>query len=137
MEAGLEIRPVRPADAAWVLPLFTANQSILGPASVAWHRFWAGARTRNHWIVIEGLAFVHYRRRLDGVYVIDEIAVDAAAKGRGLGRRLVERIGLPIELKTDADNAESNAFYQRLGFYPAGTKRSKSGKKLFRLWRKG
>lgn len=140
METDLKsrIRPVqRAADEAWVLAVFKANQSILGPGSVAWFRYWAAPHARNRWLVLPELAFVHYRKRLDGVNVIDEIAVDASAKRQGLGRLLVDAVGLPCELKTDSNNEESNRFYERLGFYPAGLKRSRNGKKTFRIWRKG
>ena len=58
------------------------------------------------------------------VVLLEDVIVNAAHRGAGLGRRLVEHIlnwatasGLPrVTLLADKDNAPALAFYERLGF---------------------
>lgn len=123
-------------DRDWVFRVADFSKSILGPIGLPWSRSWPTPGPRDFWVGIREAAFAHYRLRLDGIKVLDEIAVHPHAKGLGLGRELVEHIGCPMELKTDADNAESNGFYRHLGFKLAGQKTSKNGKKLFNIYRK-
>lgn len=64
---------------------------------------------------------------------LDDLYVRAAARGRGCGRRLVERAVsdarecgcLSIALETTATNAASNALYRSLGF--TGARRAEVG----------
>ena len=61
------------------------------------------------------------------VVLLEDVVVAAGFRGRGLGRRLVERVaawaaenGLPrITLLVDKDNAPALAFYERMGFTPS------------------
>jgi len=58
------------------------------------------------------------------VVLLEDVIVNAAHRGSGLGRQLVEHIlawaaanGLPrVTLLADQDNASALAFYERLGF---------------------
>lgn len=124
------IRPAVPEDQKWVAKLFDTNKSILGNVSggtVFW-RWKAGGAANEHFIVIPELAFCHYRVRKDGSRIVYEIAVAQAAKGKGLGRKLMEHVGRPVELKTDQASEESNAFYRKLGLTCVGKSTGKSGK---------
>ena len=57
-------------------------------------------------------------------YLIDNIAVDPAAQGQGLGRKLIDhavgearRLGLPaLSLYTNVAMTENLAMYRRMGF---------------------
>lgn len=57
-------------------------------------------------------------------YLVDNLAVDPIAQGRGLGRKLLEhavtearRLGLPaLRLYTNAAMTENLAMYRRIGF---------------------
>jgi ribosomal protein S18 acetylase RimI-like enzyme len=59
--------------------------------------------------------------------VIDELVVDRAARGRGVGRALIgaalDWAGAhgcaEVEVSTEVDNTEAAAFYRRLGFTQA------------------
>lgn len=128
---SVKIEAAVPADQKWVGKLFDANKAILGNVSggtVFW-RWRAGLNPREHVVVIRPeLAFAHYLVRKDGTRVLYEMAVTAEAKRQGLGRAILEHIGRPIELKTDADNQESNAFYRRMGLVCVGQKTGGSGK---------
>lgn len=130
------IRNATPEDKQWIEPIFKREDHILGKGffGTIWYRYWQAVekKGRERWIVIPEVAFAHYRERKDGVKVLMEIAV--TEKRKGFGRELMRNIGLPMELKTDADHLESNAFYKALGFYPAGEKRSRDGKKRLRIW---
>lgn len=129
------MRDAIPQDIDWVRPILDSAKHILGNGTLAWYRFWHGGLVDGaRWIVVEGKGFVHFKRRRDGTSVIYEIAVSPDHKRQGVGRQLVAQVGYPIELKTDADNEESNAFYRALGFHPIGCKVSKKGKRM-RIYR--
>ena len=57
-------------------------------------------------------------------YLVDNLAVDPLAQGRGLGRKLIDhaaaearRLGLPaLRLYTNAAMSENLALYRRIGF---------------------
>lgn len=56
--------------------------------------------------------------------LIDELVVDANARGRGVGRALIEAVvawasewgANEVEVSTEMDNETAQAFYQRCGF---------------------
>lgn len=124
-------------DKEWVMRVWKPSEKILGPRELAWKRSWMlGPKPNDCWIGIEQVAFAHYLKRRDGINVLYEIGVDPQVKRGGYGRQLIFHIGFPMELKTDADNEESNAFYRRLCFTHVGQKRSKNGKKLFNIYRR-
>lgn len=128
----LDVESADDADEEWIEALFEANSDILGSFSPAWWR-WRNADTaRNRWIVIRPIAFAHFLERQDGVKTLYEIAVDQRVKRAGIGTRLLDEIGYPMKLKTDADNAESNRFYRALGFERVGQDTTSSGKPVNR-----
>ena len=121
-------------DKDWVLRVWKPAAKVLGvDAGTIWYRWVTYAPANEHWIGVREVAFAQYRQRRDGVKVLYSIGVAPVAKRQGLGRRLIEHIGFPMELKTDADHAESNAFYRKLGFKFAGQKRG--GAKVFNIYR--
>lgn len=77
-------------------------------------------------------AFCHYHRRRDGVSVIYEICTPTEARGQGLGKKMIDILPLPIELKCPVDN-ESNKFYEHIGFKLIGTEPGK--KRQLNKWR--
>lgn len=130
-----EIVPAAPDDRAWVVRLYERERAWLGiVGSTVWWRYWHPRRPNEHWDVIREVAFVHWRLRRDGVRVIDEIAVDPAARRQGLARLLVAHVGRPVTLKTDEANPESNACYLALGFRQIGTQSSKDGKRRMHVY---
>lgn len=132
----LTILEIRESDVYWVKELFKLNKGILGSFDTTYFRFKQSVNNREKWIVIPEIAFVHYMERLDGVKVIYEIAVNPSEKKKGIGRMLMAHIGYPIQLKTDADNLESNEFYKKTGYICLGQKKSKNGKKTFNIYQK-
>lgn len=76
--------------------------------------------------------FVHWRIRSRGPAAgeryVEQIVVAPAARRRGVGRALLEGVGRPVRLKTDADNNHSNDFYRALGFTLAGRVPSRAGR---------
>lgn len=64
-------------------------------------------------------AFCHWHKRKDGISIIYEICVADEARGKGLGRKMIDLLPLPIRLKCPVDN-ESNKFYEHLGFKLVG-----------------
>lgn len=110
------IEPATREDAAWIKPIFQAERETFWDFGRIWWRYWEGSAPGEWWLVIRPDAFVHFRKRLDNTRVVEEIAVAAPARRKGLGRELLRAIGLPIVLRTDAANLNSNAFYQALGF---------------------
>ena len=126
------IRDVTKDDEAWVKKLFEDHQYILGPFGPTWHFYWKNNKPHERWVCIEGEAFAHYLNKKKGGVTLYEIAVKT--KRKGYGSQLMEHMGGPMELKTDADNEESNAFYLRLGFMCVGQKASNNGKKIFNVY---
>lgn len=73
-----------------------------------------------------GVNFAWFKARHDRFIYVDRIVVAAAARGRGLGRRLYEDLfGFAVaqgqhlicaEINADPPNPASDAFHQRLGF---------------------
>jgi N-acetylglutamate synthase-like GNAT family acetyltransferase len=128
------IRPAKPEDKDWILEIFAQNKVILGGkgyGSLQWKRFWDNQKQNEHWVVLNNVAFCHYLTRLrDGVNVIYEIATHNEQKKQGYGKKIVEYIGMPIELKTDYDSPESNNFYKKVGFSQNGIDFTNSGKKM-------
>jgi putative acetyltransferase len=66
---------------------------------------------------------------LDGVTVgfmgrtgqnIDSLFIHPSARGRGVGRRLMELVGRPSTVDVNEQNSEALAFYRHLGFEIAG-----------------
>lgn len=128
-----QTRKAVPDDQKWVAKLFDLNKSILGNVgggTVLWRALNSG-NPREFFIVIPEVAFAHYLvRARDSVRVLYEIAVHPDHKRKGLATRLLSEIGMPCELKTDADHGESNNFYLALGFKKMGYKTAASGKKM-------
>ena len=134
MNCRFNVIDAEESDKDWILDIFNQNKIILGGkgyGSLQWKRFWDNNKVNESWIVIREKSFCHYLTRLrDGVNVIYEIATHNDYKKKGYGSLLVEKIGMPIELKTDYDSKESNTFYQKVGFNSNGTDYTKSGKKM-------
>ncbi len=125
----LTIDRLKDDDWEWVEPLFAANKNILGSVSMMRWRWCAKPYDlREPILVIRPYAFAHFHKKKNGEVTLYEIAVDPSMKRKGLGKRLMEKMGYPMTLKTDADNEESNAFYKALGFICMGSKETKSGK---------
>jgi GNAT superfamily N-acetyltransferase len=123
-----EIVRLDESDQGWIVRLFDENKVELGSfgKAVVWR--WVNGKAENDiFIGIREVAFAHYRiRQRDGVRVLYEIAVSSSARGRGLGRRLVEYIGFPMTLKTNSTN-KARSFYERLGFSFKGEVHAKDG----------
>lgn len=103
------------ADAEWIKPIW--EPATFWDFGRIWWRYWTSPSVNEHWLVIRPLAFAHFRvRRADAVRVVEEIAVAVAHRRQGIGAYLLHAIGRPVELKTDATNLASNAFYQATGF---------------------
>lgn len=129
------VETVLPEDRAWVLALWRLDTRVLGKdaGSVFW-RYTQRTGDAERWVRIGQVAFCHYRVLRDNSRTVYEIAVHPDHKRRGLGRRLLEHVGRPTRLKTDAGHAESNAFYQRLGFVMYDQVQARDGKLLNCYW---
>ena len=128
-----QIEPVQDSDFEWIKPLFKLNEGILGSADMTLWRYQNGQK-KDQFVVIRPHAFAHFNRKKNGEVMLYEIAVDPKMKRQGLGKALLDYMGTPMLLKTDADNIESNAFYKKWGFVLLGSKFTKSGKKV-NVWK--
>lgn len=130
--SGCDLRVATKEDQKWVGKIFDLNRHVLGNVSggtVFWRWTQANQKTQK-WIVIPGKAFCHYGIRKDGTKYIYEIAVHPDCKRMGLARELLNFVGRPVELKTDATHTESNLFYLKIGLTCVGTTTARSGKIL-------
>lgn len=129
-----KVELAKPTDFEWIKPLFKANESILGAADVVLWRYNEAKKKdpnkKDLFIVVRPFGFAHFLVKRDGTRTLYEVAVDSSQKRRGIGKALLDAIGYPMSLKTDADNPESNNFYRKLGFICVGSKFTNSGKKV-------
>lgn len=140
LPASSKFRPATPDDKQWVIELFAASGQ-LGSEYIAnsrWFRFWQAKNPREHWIVDNNnSAFCHYLVALDGTRSIYEIAVAQNARRTGLGKAMIELVGVPVRLKTDVENDTSNAFYASVGFLCVGKHKKRHSDGLSKVWYKG
>ena len=134
---SVEIRPARPSDAERISPLLTELGYPTPPADVA-HRLSALAGPEDAILVaddangaIVGLMGLH---RLSALHAaapacyITALVVASAARGRGVGRRLLEAAesrarewGCSRIVVTSAERrADAHAFYEGCGFERTG-----------------
>jgi ribosomal-protein-alanine N-acetyltransferase len=129
MDAPCRTRPASPADLAAVTRI--EARSFVDPWPADAFRPYLGAL---FWVAEDDGAVVGYlvaRTAGDEAEVLD-IAVDPAARGRGIGRVLVTRALETLRdrgaRRTFLEVRESNAvalkLYQSLGFLPVGRRRS-------------
>ena len=130
------IRTLKSTDKEWVQKVYQANKHLSGAFYWSWQEYWKQPRAKKHRflvIEIEGkpAGFVNYKftKKYNSWYV-KEIAVVAEYKRMGIGRELMAAVPLPVMLKTDEDNPESNAFYIKLGFTLMGREKTKKGKPM-------
>ncbi len=156
----LRLRDSTEADLPSLLRLNRESEHFLSPLSldqlVALH-----AEARHRRVVTSGgalqgflIAFregarydsPNYRwfaERHDRFLYIDRVVIDAAARGRSLGRRLYEDLFerareqavtlITCEFDIDPPNEGSQRFHQKLGFQEVGTQRVAGGKKAVSL----
>lgn len=121
------IAALQRSDKPWVMRIWKQAKHILGPnGDVVWYRYWDDTG-RKRWHGWNEQGFVLWNEKRDGTKVILAIAVDPRWRRTGLGQKLVEHVGLPCELVTDAGDPVSNAFYVRLGFARVGQKQGGDG----------
>ncbi len=82
--------------------------------------------------------FLWFRDRCDRFVYVDRIAVAAAGRGRGLGRRIYEarfararasgRLRIVCEVNAGPPNPDSDAFHTAMGFAVVGSARLNGGK---------
>jgi len=123
------VRPAQLSDEWWIMPLLK-HEKALGNMTWVWKRFWEEHAPNEHWVVVRGKGYAHFRRRNDGWNTLYEIAVMPRQRRKGIASTLIEHIGWPLRAKTDADNVASNAMYFALGFQRSGSRFTKNGKKM-------
>jgi ribosomal protein S18 acetylase RimI-like enzyme len=116
-ESGHEVGPAQAA----------ATRDLCSDASLGRAWLLADGRGRD-----AGYALAYRRHSIDHggrVAVLDDLWIDAALRGRGLGRRLMDAVladmsacgARTVVLEADPADAPAMSFYARLGFAPQGT----------------
>jgi predicted GNAT superfamily acetyltransferase len=90
--------------------------------------------------------FAWFRARYPRFYYIDRVVVAAAARGRGLARRLYDNLELRAraegrerlvcEINASPANPQSDSFHRALGFVPVGEQSLADRGKAVRYWAK-
>jgi ribosomal protein S18 acetylase RimI-like enzyme len=131
--SGVAVAPVRAeqgdavlaiAEHAFAFDRFHRDPAIPDAVADRIKRDWVGsylAGTRGERLLVAEVdrrpAGFLAELRADGVAVVDLIAVDGPARGRGVAQAMIaELAGEPIQVGTQAENAPSVRLYQRLGF---------------------
>lgn len=128
------IVPATQADATWLRAVYNAERAVLWDFDPTWFRYWKANNPRARWVVVREFAFAHYLIKRDGSRTLYEIAVTVPARRKGIGRALLEHVGHPVNLKTDADNAVANAFYRSLGLLLTGQTNSRDGNRKLNVY---
>lgn len=137
---GLGLRPVRPTDQAFLLQLFVESRPWLAWAGLERDALQAlyeqqyqalrtglGAKYPEHLdFIVERTGQAVGRLAIDLGYAdwrLSELAVVAAARGKGIGTDLVRslqaaagRVRLPLTLSTPMAGTNARPLYERLGF---------------------
>lgn len=140
--ADVEIRPMRPGDAAQVLRIYQAGldggDASFETAAPAWTAFDAGRLPEHRFVAVDqddavlgwvAVAPVSARAVYAGV-VEHSIYVDPAARGRGVARLLLDALiasteaaGIwTIQSGVFPENAASLALHERAGFRVVGVR---------------
>ena len=149
---GSVIRDLRPDDLTRVLEINQANVPEVGSvdadrlawivgmspiALVAESDLGHGSDVAGFCLVLgddadyDSVNYSWFTERFDGFMYLDRVAVDAAARGRGLGTALYEEVErrmrgfdgvghLALEVNVDPPNEPSLSFHARLGFVEVG-----------------
>lgn len=130
----VRVVPITPEDKQAVVKMFNQEKKIWpwGGGVIFWRFFNNRGRTEQ-WVkaVIDDqvVGFAHWAMKADNTRTLYDIIVSPEHRGKGVGRKLIDVIGTPIDLKTDAD-ADSNGFYNKLGFTRGETVPTKDGSKF-------
>lgn len=94
--------------------------------------------------IYDNANFAWLKQRFARFYYIDRVVVDAAARGRGLAKAMYAaletrarqegRERLVCEINSVPPNPPSDAFHERLGFRPIGSRLLAGGAKTVRYW---
>jgi predicted GNAT superfamily acetyltransferase len=151
----IEFRTARPDDAAEIVALNDAVSAVTSPMDMG--RF-ATLLELSHACLVaaedravlgfvlamrDGAAYPNpnfdwFSERLKRFLYIDRIVVGPAARGKGLGRQLYDRVGavakadgcllMAAEIDIDPPNTGSLQFHEKYGFAPIGRRRYETGK---------
>jgi ribosomal protein S18 acetylase RimI-like enzyme len=122
-------------DAKWIKKIFDHEKATFWNFNTIWYRSWLKPE-KELWLIVRPFAFAHCQKRKDGVFNLQEIAVDPAKRRCGFGRLLVESIPGPVILKTETGNEAANALYRSLGFLLVGTSKGKMSDRVFNVWQR-
>ena len=126
---GNTVRLLAHSEERWFMGLWKEHEYILGTDPASWRAFQAYKQEPDKHPIycVEGKGFACFYKRQDGWTTLSSIAVSGFFRRQGVGKALLGAVDGPIALKTNADSAESNAFYQSLGFRLTGTARTNKG----------
>lgn len=122
------VRPAAPADLPALTRIDRQAQAGDRPAG-----YWADELARPHArvaVLADGDTVLGFTATwwIAGEVELHDIVVDVAARGRGLGRRLLAALlaeagAQPVFLEVRADNVPARALYARAGFSETGIRR--------------
>lgn len=139
--SDLSLRPMAPGDAAAVLGIYQAaldgGDASFETAAPDWAAFDSGRLPAHRWVAVAGGAVLGWvavsrvsPRPVYAGVVEHSVYVDTAARGRGVGRMLLERLfssteaaGIwTIQSGIFPENEASLALHRRTGFRVIGTR---------------
>ena len=126
-------------DEAFIKRLYKEAKNEIGSFNLyySWDDFLSGKSPYKFYIVEDEEQLIGFMRfgfsKMIKSYVVKEIAISKEHRGKGWGKKFIERMPKPIYLTCNDDNVNGNKFYETIGMINIGKKKNKNGK-LTRIW---
>lgn len=124
------IRRAKKSDTPFVKQVYRECRTELGSFDLfnCWQKFIEGYSKEIFNVVPNGGVIRWGYSRKYKSFIVHDIGVLKAARGKGIGKELLSTVPLPFILKCNADNVGGNAFYKALGLQLRGKTTTKKGR---------
>lgn len=133
---NLTLRKATAQDEQWIAKVYKESKKELGSFNLwqCWEKYLNGKSHETFTVLSNCAGFVRwgYSKKYQS-YIIQDIGVLSEHRGKGYAKLLLDSVPKPLMLKCNMDNANGNAFYQKIGMNQAGETATKKGVKQI-IW---